>query len=446
MKYDSFLKERGSNFRRVIVKQGDGVVCIGPRGAIYLTSHVWTLAEGPLDQRLVKDLGGYGVMHGHCDIKPLVEFRWKIDRWNELRVMVQYVKDALGRTFICLQRGSRGWFAVARINQPENALLLKEFFSTRRRHDGQGFGFCASKGVPARITNYRPELLDKETIVNMYGHWLRWTGKLTGRRALYYGAWQGEVTHGVGKEESDVVKLRKSVADRIVNCPLARLEKPKVGATVPPQAAKPPRDFYLPGVSGDEARQWYRDGYDHYATLQIDYLRKKGELEAARDLVQRIIVVVSDKPEALASHYMTLGLINVDLVDYETASLAYRRALALEPKDEMDWYYAHNNLGFCLNQIHQSREAEQFLRQAIEIKPEWFNAYRNLGISLSARAEYAEAAKMFVKATILAPFDTRALEHLEWLLDEHEIVYLQVPEIRADLEKCRRLVRKKGAA
>jgi tetratricopeptide (TPR) repeat protein len=126
--------------------------------------------------------------------------------------------------------------------------------------------------------------------------------------------------------------------------------------------------------------------------------------------------------------------------------MAYRRALALEPKDESVWYYAHNNLGFCLNQIHRHSEAEPFLRQAIEIDPKRYNAYKNLGVSLEAQGEYAEAAQLFVKAMVISPHDIRDLVHLEDLLDEHEVVYLQVPEIRADLERCRQIVRKRGAA
>jgi PleD family two-component response regulator len=36
----------------------------------------------------------------------------------------------------------------------------------------------------------------------------------------------------------------------------------------------------------------------------------------------------------------------------------------------------------------------------------------------------------------------RMVDHLEELLEDHELVYLQVPEIRADLEKCRKLVKR----
>lgn len=122
---------------------------------------------------------------------------------------------------------------------------------------------------------------------------------------------------------------------------------------------------------------------------------------------------------------------------------AYKRALALEPQDRAAWYFVHNNLGFCLNQLHDYRTAEAYLREAIEIEPAWHNAYKNLGVSLAAQGEYAEAAMLLVQATVLSPYDPRALDHLEDLLDERELVYLQVPEIRSDLEKCRELVKKK---
>jgi CheY-like chemotaxis protein len=140
---------------------------------------------------------------------------------------------------------------------------------------------------------------------------------------------------------------------------------------------------------------------------------------------------------------MSLGVINEQLGEFELAAQAYRRALVLEPQDRAAWYYAHNNLGFCLNQMHDFREAESYLRQAIEIEPAWHNAYKNLGVALAAQGDYAEAANQFVLATVLAPYDPRALDRLEGLLDEHDLVYLQVPEIRSDLEKCRKLVKRK---
>ena len=153
---------------------------------------------------------------------------------------------------------------------------------------------------------------------------------------------------------------------------------------------------------------------------------------------------MGDKPESLADCYIHLGTINERLGEFEEAAHAYKKALLLEPKDRVAWYYSHNNLGFCLNQINCHREAESYLRQAIAIEPAWFNAYKNLGVSLAARGEYAEAAKLFVQATVICPTDPRAPGHPEELLDGHELVYMQVPEIRADFDKCRELVKRKG--
>ncbi len=447
MNYAGFLENRGSHFFRPAVKLGDGVVCTTTFGAIGLTTHVWGLAKNRLERKLVEDIGGYGVMQGHCEIEPLVEFLWKINQWNELRIVVQYVKDRQGRTFICVQRGPHGWYAIARINKPEDPMLLKAFFSSRRAHDREGFGFCASKGAPGRIYNYRPDLLDRQTIVDMYGWWLRWAERLIRGRALHYRAWEGEVKHGVGKKASDISTLRRKVESRIVASPLP---KPVVSANegVPPpnprNDAPAGKDNPLKGLSFNEALQWYRDGYERLVRVRLNWLKKEGKLEEARDLVVKMIVVVGDKPESLADCYMHLGTINERLGEFEEAAQAYRKALLLEPKDRVAWYYSHNNLGFCLNQINRHREAESYLRQAIAIEPAWFNAYKNLGVSLAARGEYAEAAKLFVQATVICPTDPRALGHLEELLDGHEVIYMQVPEIRADLEKCRELVKKKG--
>ena len=178
----------------------------------------------------------------------------------------------------------------------------------------------------------------------------------------------------------------------------------------------------------------------------MNRFEKEGKYEEARALVEKIIVVVGDKGESLAANYVRLGLLHQRLQEFEKASRAYRRALALEPKDSGKWYAAHHHLGVCLSAMHQYQEAESYLRQAIEIDPKWYGGYRSLGLTLVAVGEYAEAAKLFVQATILAPYHSESLYDLEELLDEHEVVYLQVPEMKAELEKCRQIVRRKGAA
>ena len=447
MDYGAFLQNRGLHFHRTAVKLGDGVICTTTFGAIGLTTHVWGLAQGRLEQKLVEDIGGYGVMQGHCEIEPLVEFLWQANKWDVLRIVVQYVKDHQGRTFICVQRGAHAWYAIARTNRPDDPMLLKEFFSTRRAHDKQGFGFCASKGAPTRIYNYRPDILDSQTIVNMYGWWLRWAERLIGGRALHHGAWQGEVKHGIGKRANDVSSLRRSVEARIVRRPLTKPAAVGKGGEASPtsQDDTPAGKDQLPkGLSFNEALQWYRDGWERLAEVRLKWLKKEGKLEEALDLLEKLIVVLGDKPESLADCYMHKGVINEKLGEFEEAARAYRRALVLEPKDRAAWYFSHNNLGFCLNQLNFYGEAEPYLRQAIAIQPAWHNAYKNLGISLAAQGEYGEAAKLFVQATVICPTDPRALGHLEELLEEHELIYVQVPEILADLEKCRTLVERKG--
>lgn len=446
MNYGAFLENRGLHFHRIAVKLGDGVVCTTTFGAIGLTTHVWGLAKDRLERKLVEEIGGYGVMQGHCDIEPLVEFLWKVKNWDVLRIVVQYVKDHQGRTFICVRRGAHCWYAIARINRPDDPMLLKEFFSTRRAHDRQGFGFCASKGAPTRIYNYRPDILDSQTIVNMYGWWLRWAERLIRGRALHYGAWQGEVGHGIGKRSNDISSLRRSVEARIVIRPLTKPAAPEREASPSPQNDAPAgKDQPPKGLSFNEAFQWFRDGWENLADIRLKWLKNEGKLEEALELLEKLIVVLGDKPESLADCYMNKGVINEKLGEFEEAAGAYRRALVLEPKDRAAWYFSHNNLGFCLNQIHCHKEAKTYLRQAIAIQPSWHNAYKNLGVSLAARGEYAEAAKLFVQATVICPTDPRALGHLEELLEENELIYMQVPEMRGDLEKCRTLVERKGS-
>jgi len=73
--------------------------------------------------------------------------------------------------------------------------------------------------------------------------------------------------------------------------------------------------------------------------------------------------------------------------------------------------------------IRHYREVEVNMRQAINIEPKWHNVFKNLGVSLLGLSDY-----------------------LEELLDQHGVVFLMVPEMRAEVEKCRQLVRRKGAA
>src|SRR5512140_1287494 len=388
MNYDAFLENRGKHFHRTAVKHGDGVVCVTRFGAIQLTTHVLTLARGHFERKRVEDIGGYGVMQGHCQIEPLVEFIWKVDQWSKLRLTVQYVKDAKGRTFICIQRGSHGWYAIARTNRPDDAMLMKEFFSTRRSRDKEGFGFCASRGAPSRIFNYRPDLLDRQTIVYMYGYWLRWAERMIGGSSLHYVEWREEVKHGVGQDPLEVKSLMSSVRSRIIERPPEKKAAKNVQQPVGPPAKNPSTDGAPLGLSFDEYLQWYRDGYESLAGRKLEQLRKEGKLEEALGLVKKIIVIVGDKPEALADNYVKLGELYHQSQDFERASQAYRRALALEPTERRNWYKCHHSLAVCLFMMKQYREAEGYLRRSIEIEPKWHDAYRDLGLTLSALGEY----------------------------------------------------------
>jgi tetratricopeptide (TPR) repeat protein len=446
MNYNAFLENRGKHFCHTVVKHGDGVVCTTGFGAIRLTTHVWTLARGHFERKLVEDIGGYGVMHEHCKIEPLVEFIWKVDQWTKLHLVVQYVTDARGHTFICVQRGSHGWYAIARTNKPDDAMLMKEFFSTRRAHDKEGFGFCASEGSPLRIFNYRPDLLDRQTILNMYGYWLRWAERTIGGNSLHYGEFGKDVKHGVGTDKFEFSSLMSSVRSSIFNRPPEKAAVKSVQPAKPAPPGAPTPSQSQPGMSFHEHMQWHRDEYERMATWQFEHLKKAGKFEEACELVKKIIIIVGDKPESLAANYVKLGELLLQMQDHEKASEGFRRALALEPTDRRNWYVAHHGLGVCLAEMGEYREAEAYFRQATEIQPKWHEACRDLAITLSTLGEHAEAAKLFVQATVLSPYDSESFERLEKLLEDHEVVYLQVPEIKAEVERCRQLVKRKGAA
>jgi tetratricopeptide (TPR) repeat protein len=278
----------------------------------------------------------------------------------------------------------------------------------------------------------------------MYGYWLRWAERSIGGPALHYGNWVGEVKHGVGSGKVAVEALMNAVRSRIIDRPL---EKSAVKNTQPETPKSLTPDQFQAGMTLSESMQWHRDEYDRLASWQVEKFRKAGKYEEARELLEKIIVIVGDKPESLAASYVKLGELLQTLQEHQSASQAFRRALALEPTDRRNWYVAHHKLAVSLMEMRQYPEAEAYLRQAIRIEPEWHDAYTDLGRTLTSLEQYAEAAKLFVKATILSPYYPDALRYLEDLLDEHEVVFLQVPEIKAELEKCRQLVnRRRGVA
>src|ERR1044072_4721008 len=140
------------------------------------------------------------------------------------------------------------------------------------------------------------------------------------------------------------------------------------------------------------------------------------ELQAAAGAAQ--------DPEIRARAHFTAGQIREALSDWASACICYQGALASSPKDRDIGYYAHNNLGYCLNRLGRYAEAERSCRQAIGIDPDRFNAHKNLGIAFEGLGDPLVAALSYYTAARAERHDHRAARRARILLTQH-------PEIAA---------------
>jgi len=152
------------------------------------------------------------------------------------------------------------------------------------------------------------------------------------------------------------------------------------------------------------------------------------------------VLAESDNPEEKARCYLAMGCIMEQIEDFSSAISYYSQALHLEPMSNSTWYFIHNNLGFCLNHFGRCKEAERYCRTAIEIDPGRYNAKKNLAISLEGQGHYAAAARCYIEAVRSEASDSRALRHLESLLENHPEIRAEIPEINDQLEVCRNAV------
>lgn len=76
-----------------------------------------------------------------------------------------------------------------------------------------------------------------------------------------------------------------------------------------------------------------------------------------------------------------------------------------------------------------------------KINPERHNAYKNLGITFDGKGDYPTAAKCFVAAVKINAADPHSLVYLEKLIEQHNELLTQMPELSEKLEECRDAVK-----
>jgi len=142
--------------------------------------------------------------------------------------------------------------------------------------------------------------------------------------------------------------------------------------------------------------------------------------------------------QARARCYRLAGEIRERLGEFEAAARCYEAAVAVGLPDPAGRYFAHNNLGYCLNRLGRHAEAEACCRRAIEIDAARFNAHKNLGIALEGTGRPGEAAVAYRIAARAQPRDDRALRRLRVLLVNHPDVVRDQPDLVDEVEALRK--------
>lgn len=127
---------------------------------------------------------------------------------------------------------------------------------------------------------------------------------------------------------------------------------------------------------------------------------RAGDLHQAESICAQIVRAVPDYADA----WYFRGLVTHSLGQPERAIEYIRRALDLRPDDEE----AHNNLGVILCDRGDAEGAIASLRRALDLRPDYAEAQNNLGVALKARGNPGEAVDCYREALRLAPDYTEA--------------------------------------
>ncbi|WMT58489.1 tetratricopeptide repeat protein [Truepera radiovictrix] len=122
-------------------------------------------------------------------------------------------------------------------------------------------------------------------------------------------------------------------------------------------------------------------------------LYRRGELEAARDALQRAVALDS----TAAAYYENLGLTYLGLGELEPAVRTLRRAVTLNP----DSASARNQLGSAYLLLGRCEDALFELEQAVSLAPEQLETNFNLGRALFDCGEVRAARPYFEKVVAL---------------------------------------------
>jgi tetratricopeptide (TPR) repeat protein len=107
---------------------------------------------------------------------------------------------------------------------------------------------------------------------------------------------------------------------------------------------------------------------------------------------------LTDEAQGRAGIPLAAGIVLERTRDYSSSAESYRAAFAYPKRKDETWYFLHNILGYCLNQLGEYEEAEELCRAAIGIDGRRHNAYKNLGVALEGLGRHVDAAEAYLAA------------------------------------------------
>ena len=161
--------------------------------------------------------------------------------------------------------------------------------------------------------------------------------------------------------------------------------------------------------------------------------QQRGELAPAEAAYRRVLALEPRNADA----FNNLGLLAVQAGRADLAAGYLREAVALRPSAKF-----HNNLGAVLRGAGQPAEAVQAFRAALALAPAHAGAYCNLGAALQMLGDLAQARACYDEALRLEPGLAAAHQNLGCLLKDQG----RVAEARACFERALELDPKSAEA
>lgn len=134
------------------------------------------------------------------------------------------------------------------------------------------------------------------------------------------------------------------------------------------------------------------------------------ELEKVKDLIaensyneakKELTKYISEGHENDLEVLKLMGLVNVNLQDYKSATTNFEKAIKISPKDATALFYLAN----CYDNLNRLSDAESYYIKVLEIRENYIDAYKNLCIICMKTGKENNAIEYAMKAKEIAPHD-----------------------------------------